>query len=71
VIVWSQAQRAAQLVSSVKPNAREDALAVVLKTTGEGFRLTQPVPAEALYDLTKLAVHVRLHARAMKQEEQT
>jgi hypothetical protein len=36
-----------------------------------GYRLTQPVPAEALHDLTKLAVWVRLHARAMKQEEQT
>jgi hypothetical protein len=69
VIVWHQAHRAAQLVSSVKPSAREDALAVVLKTTGEGFRLTQPVPPEALYDLQKLAVHVRLHARAMKEEQ--
>jgi hypothetical protein len=59
------------LVAAVKPGARADALELVLKTTGEGFRLTQPVPAEALYDLTKLAVHVRLHARAMKQEEQT
>ena len=36
-----------------------------------GYRLTQPVPAESLYDLQKLAVWVRLHARALKQEEQT
>ena len=69
MIVWHQAQRAAQLVSSVKPGAREDTVAMVLKDMG--YRLTQPVPPEALYDLTKLAVWVRLHARALKQEEQT
>ena len=67
VIVWHQAHRAAQLVSSVKPGAREDTVAVVLKDMG--YRLTQPVPPECLYDLTKLAVHVRLHARAMKEEQ--
>jgi hypothetical protein len=54
-------------VSSVKPGAREDTVAVVLRDMG--YRLTQPVPAEALYDLQKLAVHVRLHARAMKEEQ--
>ena len=69
MIVWHQAHRAAQLVSSVKPNAREDTLSMVLRDMG--YRLTQPVPAESLYDLTKLAVWVRLHARALKQEEQT
>jgi hypothetical protein len=67
VIVWHQAHRAAQLVSSVKPNAREDTICMVLKDMG--YRLTQPVPPEALYDLTKLAVWVRLHARAMKEEQ--
>jgi hypothetical protein len=40
---------------------------MVLRTMG--YRLTQPMPPKCLYDLTKLAVHVRLHARA--QEEQT
>lgn len=69
MIVWSQAHRAAQLVSGVKPGAREDTVAVVLRDMG--YRLTQPVPAESLYDLQKLAVWVRLHARALKQEEQT
>lgn len=69
MIVWHQAHRAAQLVSSVKPGAREDMVSMVLKDMG--YRLTQPVPAESLYDLTKLAVWVRLHARALKQEEQT
>ena len=69
MIVWHQAQRAAQLVSSVKPGAREDMVSMVLKDMG--YRLTQPVPAESLDDLTKLAVWVRLHARALKQEEQT
>ena len=69
MIVWHQAHRAAQLVSSVKPNAREDMVSMVLRDMG--YRLTQPVPVESLYDLTKLAVWVRLHARAMKQEEQT
>lgn len=69
MIVWHQAHRAAQLASSVKPCTREDTLATVL--TEMGYRLTQPVPREALYDLQKLAVWVRLHARAMKQEEQT
>lgn len=67
MIVWQQAQRAAQLVSSVKPGAREDTLSMVLR--GMGYRLTQPVPVESLYDLTKLAVWVRLHARAMKEEQ--
>ena len=67
MIVWHQAHRAAQLVSSVKPNAREDTICMVLKDMG--YRLTQPVPPEALYDLTKLAVWVRLHARAMKEEQ--
>jgi hypothetical protein len=42
---------------------------MVLRTMG--YRLTQPMPPECLYDLQKLAVWVRLHARAMKQEEQT
>ena len=67
MIVWHQAHRAAQLVSSVKPNAREDTLSMVLRDMG--YRLTQPVPVESLYDLTKLAVWVRLHARALKQEQ--
>lgn len=67
MIVWHQAQRAAQLVSSVKPGAREDMVSMVLRDMG--YRLTQPVPRESLYDLTKLAVHVRLHARAMKEEQ--
>jgi hypothetical protein len=67
VIVWHQAHRAAQLVSSVKPNAREDTIGMVLRDMG--YRLTQPVPAESLYDLIKLAAWVRLHARAMKEEQ--
>lgn len=67
MIVWHQAHRAAQLVSSVKPGAREDMVSMVLKDMG--YRLTQPVPRESLYDLTKLAVWVRLHARAMKEEQ--
>jgi hypothetical protein len=67
VIVWHQAHRAAQLVAAVKPGAREDTIGMVLRDMG--YRLTQPVPAESLYDLTKLAVHVRLHARAMKEEQ--
>lgn len=69
MIVWQQAQRAAQLVAAVKPGAREDTIGMVLRDMG--YRLTQPVPRESLYDLTKLAVWVRLHARALKQEEQT
>ena len=69
MIVWHQAHRAAHLVAAVNPSAREDTIGMVLKNMG--YRLTQPVPAEALYDLTKLAVWVRLHARALKQEEQT
>lgn len=67
MIVWHQAQRAAQLVSSVKPGAREDMVSMVLRDMG--YRLTQPVPRESLYDLQKLAVWVRLHARAMKEEQ--
>jgi cell wall assembly regulator SMI1 len=67
MIVWHQAHRAAQLVAAVKPGAREDTIGMVLKDMG--YRLTQPVPRESLYDLTKLAVHVRLHARAMKEEQ--
>jgi hypothetical protein len=66
VIVWSQAHRAAQLVSSVKPGAREDTICMVLRTMG--YKLTQPVPPECLYDLQKLAVHVRLHACAMREQ---
>ena len=67
MIVWHQAHRAAQLVSSVKLGAREDTICMVLRNMG--YQLTQPVPAECLYDLTKLAAHVRLHARAMKEEQ--
>ena len=67
MIVWHQAHRAAQLVAAAKPGAREDTIGMVLRDMG--YRLTQPVPPESLYDLTKLAVWVRLHARAMKEEQ--
>lgn len=64
MINWEKAQEIARLMEVVTPEARRDALVVVLKA--EGFRLTKAVPSDQLFDLYKLAEFIRLYAVEIK-----
>ena len=64
MIDWEKAQEIARLLEVVTPEARRDALVVVLKA--EGFRLTKAVPSERLFDLYKLAEFIRLYSVEIK-----
>jgi hypothetical protein len=52
------------LLEVVTPEARRDALSVLLKA--EGYRLPRAVPSSQLYDLHKLAEFMRLYAVEIK-----
>ena len=64
MINWEKAQEIARLMEVVTPEARRDALVVVLKS--EGFRLTKAVPSSQLFDLYKLAEFIRLYSVEIK-----
>jgi len=64
VIDWEKAQEIANLLEVVTPEARRDALSVLLKA--EGYRLPRAVPSAQLYDLHKLAEFMRLYAVEIK-----
>ena len=71
MISWGQCLRAAGLLENVTTAARAETLTTILQTVGEGYRLCKPLPVDCLHDLRAIAAHIRLHARAVRFEEQT
>lgn len=64
MIDWDKAQELVRLLEVVTPEARRDALMIVLKS--EGLRLPRAVPSDQLFDLNKLAEFIRLNAKRIE-----
>lgn len=64
MVDWDKAQELVRLLEVVTPEARRDALMMVLKS--EGFRLPRAVPSDQLFDLNKLSEFIRLNAKRIE-----